>query len=163
MVSSGKIVATQCGRKVSFSAVPITSDRSAHLYTHAAALLRRQERSDRAERLVALADLVAQTSRFVDRQPLEVVLGRQDVACLLSTLKEKRGKALRSILKDASGLADAHLSRVLGILSAHALIRRRRLGKEARPMRVFLREWAVGWAPHKLAQLLCLGPSQPLG
>jgi hypothetical protein len=101
------------------------------LYTHAAALLKHRRRSDLAERLTAFADLVAQTGRFADRQPLEEVLGRQHVACLLTKLREERGKTLRSILKDASGLADANLSRVLGILSAHGLIRRRRLGKEA--------------------------------
>jgi DNA-binding MarR family transcriptional regulator len=101
------------------------------LYTHAAALLQHCKRPDLAERLTALADLVAQTGRFADRQPLKDVLGRQHVASLLSRLENEGGKALRSILKDVSGLADANLSRVLGILSAYGLIRRRRLGKEA--------------------------------
>jgi len=101
------------------------------IYTHAAALARRKERPDIAERLTTLAELVAQTGRFADRQPLDEVLERRHVKDLLVELARNGGSARRVLLADATELADANLSRVLAILGAHGLILRKRSGKEA--------------------------------
>jgi DNA-binding MarR family transcriptional regulator len=101
------------------------------IHTHAAVRARLAERPDLAERLSTLAELVAQTGRFADRQPLNEVLERRHVVDLLVELARHGGSARRALLAEATALADANLSRVLAILSAHGLIMRKRSGKEA--------------------------------
>ncbi|WP_189486141.1 helix-turn-helix transcriptional regulator [Asticcacaulis endophyticus] len=99
--------------------------------THAAAMIRFKGREDIAERIETLAELIAQTSRFNDFQPLDEVLGRLHVAQILKTLARHKGKAKRSVLAKASDLGDANLSRVIAVLIAHGLVERQRSGKEA--------------------------------
>jgi hypothetical protein len=101
------------------------------LQMHAASLARRADRTDLAERLTAFAELTAQTGRFADRQPLDDVLSRKHVADLLLALAARGGTARRALLVDATGLADANLSRILALLNVHGLLRRARSGKEA--------------------------------
>jgi len=100
------------------------------LYKHASSLARLAGRTDLAERIHALAELVSQTVRFADRQSLEEVLARRHVADMIAGLVWRDGTARRTLLAEASGLAEANLSRVLAILEAHGLIRRRRADKE---------------------------------
>lgn len=100
------------------------------LSTHAATLARRAERGDVSERLVGFSELIAQTGRFADRQPVEEVLARRHVSELVAAIAAHGGEAPRAAIVDRVGLAEANLSRVLGILSAHGLVSRRRDGKE---------------------------------
>lgn len=102
------------------------------LATHAAALARDADRSDLAERIQAHSELIAQVTRFGERQPLDEVLGRRHVSEILEALTESATDLARSTLAQRTHLADANLSRVLGILDTHGLVRRRREGKEAR-------------------------------
>lgn len=101
------------------------------LQMHASALARDAERADIAERLATLAELIAQTGRFTERQPVDEVLSRKHVVDLLVTLDSHGGIARRAQLAEVTGLADANLSRLLALLGVHGLIRRARSGKEA--------------------------------
>ncbi|MCK1504533.1 hypothetical protein [Bradyrhizobium sp. 18] len=99
------------------------------VFRHASALI--GEGSAVAEKIRALADLLAQSSRFAEFQPLDEVLGRKHSKSVLSALAGA-GKALKKgALKNLLGLADANLSRVTGALQACGLIERSSSGKEA--------------------------------
>ncbi|MBW5439437.1 hypothetical protein FXB41_33210 [Bradyrhizobium canariense] len=99
------------------------------LFRHASALI--GDGSAVAEKIRALADLLSQSSRFSEYQPLEEVLGRKHSKSVLKALGTA-GKALKkSALKNLLGLEDANLSRVTGALQGSGLIERSSSGKEA--------------------------------
>ncbi len=101
------------------------------VYTHSVALAVDSGHSAMAERITALSQLVSQTSRFMESQPVNEVMSRMHVVELLNELVKHNGKVHRSKLAEATGLADANLSRVLAILNTHGIIRRKRAGKQA--------------------------------
>jgi hypothetical protein len=99
------------------------------VFRHASALI--DEDPAAAEKIRALADLLSQSSRFAEFQPIDEVLGRKHSKSVLKALASA-GKALKKgALKNLLGLADANLSRVTGSLQASGLIERSSSGKEA--------------------------------
>lgn len=100
------------------------------VFRHAAALLGKNS-GGIADKLRAHADLISQSARFAELQPIDELLGRKHTKPLLAALasagKAVRNSALRSIL----GLEESNLSRVTGALSGRGLIERSSSGKEA--------------------------------
>jgi DNA-binding MarR family transcriptional regulator len=101
------------------------------LIRHGSALAKQNSDNVLAERLRTLSDLIGQSSRFAEMQPLHEVLGRKHVVEILRLLATRGGHTRRSDLASATGLADANLSRVLVILSSRGLVERATSGKEA--------------------------------
>lgn len=84
-----------------------------------------------ADKIRAHADLISQSVRFAELQPLEEVLGRKHSQAVLGAIATA-GQAVRnSTLKSILGLADSNLSRVTGALQGIGLIDRSAAGKEA--------------------------------
>lgn len=98
---------------------------------HAAALSGRRGHGEVAIRLRTLAELLAQTGRFAERQPSDEILRRSHVADLLRCL-DGEAWTPRAELADRVGLADANLSRVLKLLLVEGLITRSASGRAAK-------------------------------
>lgn len=101
------------------------------LIRHAAGLAMRIEEAGLATRLRVLSDLVGQTARFADRQPVNDVLGRKHTLDILNIVHRAGGSARRTDIAGKVALATANLSRVLVILTSTGLLRRVASGKEA--------------------------------
>lgn len=101
------------------------------LIRHTAGLAMRIEESGLATRLRVLSDLVGQTARFADRQPISDVLGRKHTLDILNIVRRAGGFAKRTDIAGKVALATANLSRVLVILTSTGLLRRVASGKEA--------------------------------
>lgn len=99
------------------------------VFRHTSALI--GEESIIASKVRALADLLGQSSRFDEFQPLDEVLSRKHSKSVLSALASAGDVLKKSALKNILGLADANLSRVTGALQARGLIDRSSSGKEA--------------------------------
>lgn len=98
---------------------------------HAAALAASKNAGGMSERMRAFADLISQSARFAELQPLEEVLNRKHTKSLLSTIAGA-GKAVSNIaLMSILGLRESNLSRVTGALQGTGLIERSSSGKEA--------------------------------
>lgn len=99
------------------------------VFRHTSALI--GDGSTIANKVRALADLLGQSSRFDEFQPLDEVLRRKHSKSVLSALASAGDVLKKSALKNILGLADANLSRVTGALQARGLIDRSSSGKEA--------------------------------
>jgi len=99
---------------------------------HASVLLRRRGANDLSSRLIGHSELVAQSIRFSDLQPIEAVLRRKHVLEILRLIGAQGGTALRSVISDKLAIEDANLSRVMTIILNHKLVRRDSVGKEAK-------------------------------
>jgi hypothetical protein len=99
------------------------------VFRHASALANNS--SAVAEKIGGFADLLEQSARFAELQPLQEVLNRKHSKRLLGALASA-GKALqRSAIKNLLELADSNLSRVTGALQGVGLLQRSSSGKEA--------------------------------
>ncbi|MGY3494374.1 hypothetical protein [Bradyrhizobium sp. USDA 4502] len=98
---------------------------------HAAALTGSKNAASISEKMRAFADLISQSARFAELQPLEEVLNRKHTKSLLSAIAGA-GKAVSNIaLMSILGLRESNLSRVTGALQGTGLIERSSSGKEA--------------------------------
>ncbi|MGY4399287.1 putative transcriptional regulator [Bradyrhizobium sp. USDA 3315] len=98
---------------------------------HAAALAASKNAGGMSERMRAFADLISQSARFAELQPLEEVLNRKHTKSLLSAIAGA-GKTVSNIaLMSILGLRESNLSRVTGALQGTGLIERSSSGKEA--------------------------------
>ncbi|WP_152977365.1 hypothetical protein [Bradyrhizobium pachyrhizi] len=98
---------------------------------HASALAASRNAGGMSERMRAFADLISQSARFAELQPLEEVLSRKHTKSLLSAIAGA-GKAVSNIaLMSILGLRESNLSRVTGALQGTGLIERSSSGKEA--------------------------------
>ncbi|MCP2216240.1 hypothetical protein [Bradyrhizobium elkanii] len=98
---------------------------------HAAAVAGSKAGSDVAAKMLAFADLISQSARFAELQPLEEVLNRKHTKSLLAALAGA-GKSITNIaLMSILGLRESNLSRVTGALQGTGLIERTSSGKEA--------------------------------
>ena len=98
---------------------------------HAAALAGNKDAAGIAERIRAFGDLISQSARFAELQPLEEVLKRKHTKSLLGALAQA-GKTVSNIaLMSILGLRESNLSRVTGALQGTGLIERTSSGKEA--------------------------------
>ncbi|MCJ8506779.1 hypothetical protein MUU53_02505 [Rhizobium lemnae] len=84
-----------------------------------------------AERLRGMSELLLQSLRFADLQPVADALERKHVRKLLETLLAKGGSAKRAIVSKALGVEDSNLSRILTIVCPLDLVERQSHGKEA--------------------------------
>ena len=98
---------------------------------HASMLAKRASDASLAAKLRALSDLIAQSARFAELQPLDEVLNRKHVTDILRMLAAATGPTARADLARSTGLANANLSRVLAILASSGLVERKSSGKEA--------------------------------
>ena len=98
---------------------------------HSVSLTRKKGSEDFAERLYALAELISQSGRFAELQPVGEVLQRKHVRQLLVIVGSSPRAVPRSELAEKLNLGDANLSRILTLLASIGLITRRRIGKEA--------------------------------
>lgn len=98
---------------------------------HAAGLAISIEEAGLAARLRVLSDLVGQSARFAERQPINDVLGRKHTLDILNIIHRAGGSAKRTDIARKVALATANLSRVLVILTSSGLLRRLASGKEA--------------------------------
>jgi predicted transcriptional regulator len=101
------------------------------VFRHAAALAGKNAPGGIAEKLRACSDLIAQSARFADLQPLEEVLSRKHTVDILRVLASAEGPVKRAAILRTLGLAEANLSRVIGALSGRGLVERSASGKEA--------------------------------
>ncbi|SDO47541.1 hypothetical protein SAMN05444050_4226 [Afipia sp. GAS231] len=98
---------------------------------HAAALTGGKTGGGVAAKMLAFADLISQSARFAELQPLEEVLNRKHTKALLTALAGA-GKSITNIaLMSILGLRESNLSRVTGALQGTGLIERTSSGKEA--------------------------------
>ncbi|MGY4422005.1 hypothetical protein ACVWY2_004454 [Bradyrhizobium sp. JR6.1] len=96
---------------------------------HAAALAGSKNAGGISERMRAFADLISQSARFAELQPLDEVLNRKHTKPLLSAIAGA-GKAVSNIaLMSILGLRESNLSRVTGALQGTGLIERSSSGK----------------------------------
>lgn len=100
------------------------------VFRHAAALAG-QYAAGTAEKIRAHADLLSQSARFAELQPMDEVLGRKHTKRLLAALAAANGPVKNTALKSMLGLAESNLSRVTGVLLGKGLIERTSSGKEA--------------------------------
>lgn len=98
---------------------------------HGAALARRASGASLAEKLRVLSDLIAQSARFAELQPVDEVLNRKHVIAILRRLASSVAPTARADLARSTGLANANLSRVLAVLASSGLVERKSSGKEA--------------------------------
>ncbi|PWW02201.1 hypothetical protein DFR52_102869 [Hoeflea marina] len=95
------------------------------------ALLREQMQPSVADKVLVLAELLAASARHAKLHPQDEILQRKHVRAILALLARNDNSAPRSMIARELGLADANLSRVLGIMAMAGLVRRVRNGKEA--------------------------------
>jgi predicted transcriptional regulator len=98
---------------------------------HAAALAESKNAGGIAERIRACADLIAQSARFAQLQPLDEVLKRKHTKSLLMAVGSA-GKSITNVaLMSTLGLRESNLSRLTGALQGTGLLARSKSGKEA--------------------------------
>ena len=95
------------------------------------ALLRNRDKGKVADMLDGFAELLAQSVRFGELQPLDEVLKRKHVSEILELIRVGGGVLPRHQIAEILGLADANLSRILAILQSNGLVERVRDGKYA--------------------------------
>jgi hypothetical protein len=99
-----------------------------NVFRHASALA---ADSGIAEKIRGFADLISQSARFAELQPLDEVLSRKHSKSLLGALAVAGGALQKGAIKKFLRLADSNLSRVTGALLGRGLIERSTSGKEA--------------------------------
>jgi PAS domain-containing protein len=100
------------------------------VFRHAAALARSGS-ADLAERIRGFAELLSQSARFAELQPVDELLTRKHSKAVLKAIAEAGKFIKRSALLNLIGLGEANLSRVTGALVAQGLVTRSSSGKEA--------------------------------
>jgi len=100
------------------------------VFGHASSILRERGLPELSWQISALGDLVERSARFAERQPLDEVLARRHVPQVMRLLAGNAGRMDRAALIRASGLGQSNLSRMLGILDGHGLLRRAQKGRE---------------------------------
>ena len=100
------------------------------VFLHASALARSNS-AELADRIGAFAELLSQSSRFAELQPVKELLTRKHSKAVLKAVAEAGKFIKRNVLLGLVGLAEANLSRVTGALVAQGLITRSSSGKEA--------------------------------
>lgn len=84
-----------------------------------------------AERLTALADLLRESISLAQTSPAREVANRPRARRILDRLARIKGFVARRVLLEELEMSNSHLSNVLTQLTAHNLLERRGVGKEA--------------------------------
>jgi hypothetical protein len=100
------------------------------VFRHASALASKYA-PEIADKVRAYADLISQSARFAELQPLKEVLSRKHSTDVLRILALAGKPVKRAALANQLPLSDSNLSRVIGALSGQGLIERSASGKEA--------------------------------